>query len=126
MQSLNIKGEEFTPSVQFNDQTNELLISGISVPEDTKGFYQPVLTWLDTFLQENINNAKLTIGINLEYFNTSSSKVIYDMIAKLERNQKEGSEFKVKWYYNSDDEDMLESGNGFSEILKIPFEFIAL
>lgn len=126
MEKLNITGQEFTPSIEYLETENTLLISGVSVPEDTKTFYQPVLTWLDQGLTSSQFPAKFRLGIKLQYFNTSSSKIIYDLIAKLEKNMKPERDIKIVWYYSADDEDMLESGQNFSEIVSVPFEFIEM
>ncbi len=64
----------------------------------------------------------------MEYFNTSSSKCILDVFKKLEnvfkKNNEEG--VTINWYYEEDDEDMLEAGEDYQSILKIPFKMIEL
>ena len=34
------------------------------------------------------------------------------------------SEVSVKWYYEEDDEDMLEAGEDYEAIIDLPFEMI--
>lgn len=36
------------------------------------------------------------------------------------------SKIKVSWYYESDDEDMMEAGEDYSVLVKIPFELIKI
>ena len=60
--------------------------------------------------------------MQLEYFNTSSSKCILDVFKKLESLA--GTEVSVKWYYEEDDEDMLEAGEDYEAIIDLPFEMI--
>ena len=62
------------------------------------------------------------MNVQLEYFNTSSSKCILDVFKKLESVT--GSEVSVKWYYEEDDEDMLEAGEDYEAIIDLPFEMI--
>lgn len=126
MEKLDIVGQEFTPTIKYDESTQTLLISGVSVPEDTKGFYESTMKWLDAFFADGSFSGKFRLGINLQYFNTSSSKIIYDLIARLEKNLSPTRDLKVVWYYASDDEDMLESGQNFSEIVSVPFEFVSI
>jgi Zn-dependent M16 (insulinase) family peptidase len=124
MEKLDIAGHEFTPTILFQESDFTLTISGVSVPEDTKGFYEPVFKWLENLVNTGFPN-KFILAIKLQYFNTSSSKIVYDLIAKLEKCMAPGRDIKVHWCYASDDEDMLESGQNFSEIVSVPFEFVS-
>ena len=67
-------------------------------------------------------NSATVLNVQLEYFNTSSSKCILDVFKKLESVS--GSEVSVKWYYEEDDEDMLEAGEDYEAIIDLPFEMI--
>ncbi|HPT12052.1 MAG TPA: DUF1987 domain-containing protein, partial [Bacteroidales bacterium] len=95
-------------------------ISGRSLPEDVVVFYQPVIQWLDDLEKSPIPN--LELAIKLEYFNTASSKLILDILLKLEEINQNGTPLKVKWYYLSSDSDMREAGEEYSEIVSLPFE----
>ena len=48
----------------------------------------------------------MIVQVQLEYFNTSSSKCLLDLFKKLEALDS----LSVHWYFDSDDEDMLEAG----------------
>ncbi|MEW5847072.1 MAG: SiaC family regulatory phosphoprotein [Bacteroidota bacterium] len=45
---------------------------------------------------------------------------ILSLLQNIKKNQKT---IQVNWYYKSIDDDMLESGETFSEIIHIPFNF---
>ena len=63
--------------------------------------------------------------MQLEYFNTSSSKCILDVFKKLENlHNKSVAEVIINWYYEEDDEDMLEAGEDYQSILKLPFKMV--
>jgi hypothetical protein len=62
------------------------------------------------------------VNIKLEYFNTSSSKCILDVFKKLETVG--GTNMTINWYYEEDDEDMLEAGEDYQAIINIPFKMI--
>ena len=67
---------------------------------------------------------KTAVNIQLEYFNTSSSKCLLDLFKKLEGMHKSGNDITIKWYYEEDDEDMLEAGEDYQSIINIPFKMI--
>ena len=54
--------------------------------------------------------------INLEYFNSSSSKKILDLLKVLDANAKVRT-IEIIWHYEEGDDDCLESGQIFEELL---------
>jgi hypothetical protein len=119
MNSLIIEGTPKTPRVDFSD-SGALEISGKSIPENSIEFYQPLYNWIDQYSQQP--NKITSLKIQLEYFNTSSSKCLLDVFRKLEALQKSGkSEVTVNWLYEEEDEDMMEAGEDYQTIVKIPF-----
>ncbi|MEN7550145.1 DUF1987 domain-containing protein [Rapidithrix thailandica] len=117
MKALNLEGTEDTPRIILDKSTNSFELSGRALPEDAAEFFQPVLDWLDEY--NNDANPQTPFIFKLEYFNTASSKLILDILSKLE--DIEGS--SVDWYFHEDDEDMEEAGEEFSELVDVPFEF---
>lgn len=124
MKDLIINGEAKTPTIKFDFQNGNLLISGRSIPENSVEFYEPVISWLDEYKTSSGN--ELAIDIKLEYFNTSSSKCILDLFKKLEELKDASKEINIKWYYEEDDEDMEEAGQDFQAIINVPMELISV
>jgi len=120
MEIINITATEDTPKVVLDHVNKVFEISGRSLPEDVVVFYQPVMQWLDDFEKSPIENMELSI--KLEYFNTASSKLILDILLKLEEVFQNGTQLKVKWYFLPSDTDMKEAGEEYSEIVGLPFE----
>ncbi len=117
MEILNLEGTEDTPKILLDKNNGIFEISGRSLPEDSTEFYNPILEWLDNY--SKAPNANTDFDFKLEYFNTASSKLILDVLSKLE----EIPGIKVNWYFHEDDEDMEEAGEEFSELVDIEFEF---
>jgi SiaC family regulatory phosphoprotein len=117
MEIIHLEGTEDTPKIVLDKQNSIFEISGRSLPEDAADFYQPILDWLDKY--RNNANPNTNFDFKLEYFNTASSKLILDILSKLE----EISGTTVVWFYHEDDEDMEEAGEEFSELVNVPFEF---
>ena len=124
MNSISIEGTPKTPTVKFDAETGIVEIKGRSIPENSIEFYKPLIDWLEDY---SATPQKLTqVNIQLEYFNTSSSKCILDVFKKLENVYKGKNEVVINWYYEEDDEDMLEAGEDYQSILKIPFKMIEI
>lgn len=122
MESINIEGTPKTPTVKFDSLSGVLVIRGRSIPENSIDFYKPLIDWLDAYPADN--GEGLTLNMELEYFNTSSSKCILDVFKKLENISKQGKTVSVKWHYEEDDEDMLEAGEDYDAIIDIAFEMV--
>ena len=121
MDALLIEGRNDTPHVSLNE-LGLLEISGRSYPEDAVVFYAPLLNWLTLYLQQQTRPTFLKL--KLEYFNTSSSKQLFKLLS-LAENAKAKIPVTVQWYYQTSDADMKESGERFSKLVSLPFEFIA-
>ena len=122
MEVIKIVGTDDTPSVTL-DVANEIFeISGRSLPEDVASFYEPILEWLDGYSEEAIE--KTVFNFKLVYFNTASSKMLLDILLKLEEMYESGKEVLIKWHFPDDDEDMEEAGEEYADIVEVPFEQI--
>ena len=122
MESISIEGTPKTPVVNFDAHTGIVEIKGRSIPENSIEFYRPLVEWLEEYSKEPLKLT--TVNIQLEYFNTSSSKCILDVFKKLESIKKAKNDVVINWYYEEDDEDMLEAGEDYESIIRIPFKMI--
>lgn len=122
MDNIKIEGTAKTPEVNFNKESGELRIQGRSIPENSIDFYKPIIDWLDHYALQPA--PETVVHVQLEYFNTSSSKCILDVFKKLEAIKQSGKEIRVKWHYEEDDEDMLEAGEDYDAIIDIGFEMV--
>jgi len=110
MNNLTIEPTSSTPAVQFRED-GRLLIEGRSLPENVMKFYTPLIEWA----------SKLTIqvvkmDINLEYLNSASSKKLLELLKAFDTNS-HITTFIVNWHYEADDDDSLESGQIFEDLL---------
>lgn len=122
MENIHIEGTTKTPIVEFDNNTGELVIKGRSIPENSIDFYKPLVDWIDAYAKQP--KEVTVLNMQLEYFNTSSSKCILDVFKKLENIHKAGNVVQVKWHYEEDDEDMLEAGEDYDAIIDIDFEMV--
>lgn len=111
-----------TPEITLDPKQGIFEIEGRSIPENSVEFYQPLMKWMDAYRQEP--NLQTKFVVKLEYFNTSSSKCLIDILRKLEKIYTDGKDVVLEWHYDEDDDDMRESGEDFKEILKLPISMI--
>lgn len=124
MESLLIEGTQKTPLINFDYDKGVLEIKGRSIPENSIEFYKPLVDWLEEYSNEPKDMT--TVNVHLEYFNTSSSKCILDVFKKLENIHKNNKAVAINWYYEEDDEDMLEAGEDYESIIRVPFKMIEI
>ena len=123
METIKIQGTEDTPKVTLDKENEVMEISGRSLPEDVASFYDPILTWLDEYAQSP--NKKTVFNFKLVYFNTASSKLLLDILMKLEEIHEAGHDVLIRWHYPEDDEDMEAAGEEYSDIVDVPFEQVS-
>lgn len=119
---LRIEPTHKTPKVYLDPTEKVFEVSGRSIPEDSVGFYKPILDWLDEYGKSPAEST--LFKFELEYFNTSSSKNILEMLKKLEEIYQSGNDVKISWYYDEDDEDMEETGEDYKALLSVPVELV--
>ncbi len=120
METLHIKPTEDVPEVILNRENEIFEISGMSFPEDVNTFYEPVLNWISLYAR---NPNPLTVfNFRFTYFNTATSKIILDILTIFEEMVEAGHNVVVRWSFAERDQDMLEAGEEFSEMVGVPFE----
>lgn len=122
MEVINIKNTARTPLLIADPDKGIIEIRGRSNPENTLQFYTPLINWLNEFAENNLNTLELIV--DLEYFNTSTSKSLMDLLRKIRKMGDKGKRVKVSWYYEEDDEDMLETAEIYKSLSKIPFDIL--
>jgi hypothetical protein len=123
METIKIQGTEDTPKIILDADNEVMEISGRSLPEDVSSFYEPVINWLNEYAEKP--NKKTVLNFKLTYFNTASSKLLLDILMKLEEMHEKGHDVLIRWHYPEDDEDMEEAGEEYADIVDVPFEQVA-
>ncbi|MCF8465162.1 MAG: DUF1987 domain-containing protein [Flavobacteriales bacterium] len=121
LKAIKLEATKETPHVTLDAVGNKFEITGRSFPLNAKGFYLPILDWLESYAENP--NAKTAFVFKLEYFNTPSSKSISDILKKLKEIKDAGNSVTVYWYYEEDDIDILDLGHVFARTVGMDFEF---
>lgn len=120
--SFEIEATVKTPRVFLDSASGKILLAGISIPEDPYEFYSPVENEIDSYLKSPAD--KTVLEFQLEYFNTSSTLIIRNLIRKLS-NYADETNLKVQWFYEAYDEDMKEAGDEFKKLFeKLDFDVV--
>lgn len=124
MEVLTVPATDETPLVILDPEKHVFQFSGKSLPEDVTSFYGPILKWLDDY--GKTPHPKTIVDFKLIYFNTASSKLILDILFKLESIHQSGTEVQILWHYEEADEDMKEAGEEYGDLVEVPFVLEAL
>ncbi len=122
METILIEESSKTPSILMDPEKGLIEIRGRSIPENSIEFYKPLIDWFDNYSNEPIKDTR--VNIQLEYFNTSSSKCLLDILKRIEMMYRKGWHMNVNWYYDEDDEDMYEAGEDYQSILTCPISLV--
>jgi hypothetical protein len=121
---LHIEPTRSTPEIRFNPVSNELSVRGQSYPENSFKFYEPILQWVDQYLEE-LGDEQVDIQVCLPYINTSSSKCIMMLLEKFNKAYHDGKTLSLNWFCSEDNESEIECAEEFKEDLELPFQIIA-
>ena len=120
MEPFILNATNSTPQIRLDGQQGILQFRGRSTPEHPAEYYAKVNEWVDNYLREPVDTT--TVELYFEYFNTSSSKCLLELLRKLTGLSQFGKNIRFVWFYEVGDDDMQEAGKDFQEILKISFD----
>jgi hypothetical protein len=120
MQNLIISGSNVSPDIEFR-KSGDFKMTGRILTDNAVKTFEPIFAWLSKFEGNKVN-----FEIKLDYINTSASMQLFGFLRRLDEDLTI-KEVNVKWFYEFDDEDHLETGKFFEEKLnRIPFEYIGI
>ena len=133
MQKLFIEKTRTTPEIILSPDENIFSISGMSSPEDVRAMYYPVIEWIQIFVDDIIEGSVKVYGkefpvklnIDLQYFNSSSAKFLFDIITELKRLSAANVPLIVEWLHDEEDTDLKEAGADISLLVGMEFTFVA-
>ncbi len=124
MESIYVKKTKKTPLISLDLSENIFQIKGPSFSEDILSIYDPVLNWINENLPQL--EKELTCEFYFTVLNSASHKKIFQILIILNGFMDRGKKIKVKWYYDEDDEDIMEMGEDLTELINLPFELVPI
>ena len=122
MEKLEIEKRPNTPLIDFDPESGLLKIEGRSIPENPGEFYDELIDWIKEYFKNPKPDTK--IDLNLEYVNSGSSKYLLGFFRVVKEESHKGIDITINWYYEEDDEAILNLGEHYKSSLKIPFNLI--
>lgn len=129
MKTYRCKATDLTPEIILAPEEDKFIISGKSAPEDVRTIYYPVIEWLEDFMawvrdkRPYTDRKPLVLQIDLEYFNSSTAKFLYDIITGLQTLANEGTPVEVQWLYDEEDIDLREAGEDLALLCEMQFKY---
>ena len=122
MESIYTSKTKKTPLINLNLEGNVFQIKGPSFSEDIIEVYNPVISWIDDAIPSL--EKELNCELYFTVLNSASHKKIFQILIKLNSFMDDGKKINIKWYYDEDDEDIMEMGEDLIELINLPFKLI--
>ena len=119
---LIIERKENSFGVILDKRNNKFLFEGCSIPENVKDFFKPILKWLNQYKDKSLDET--IVEMDFDYFNTSTSMLILEVLYILDEIYDSGKSIKVIWFYKKGDCEMKDAGEEYEDMLNLPFEYI--
>ncbi|KTS70786.1 DUF1987 domain-containing protein [Pantoea stewartii] len=112
MQTIHLTATECTPAVEFDFAAQRFSLRGESWPENAAAFYRPLQSALESWQPQA---SQLTeVNIDLSYFNSSSTKMLFGLFDQFNRLAQNGCEIALNWFYDAEDDVSEEFGEELS------------
>lgn len=129
MKDFRHRATDLTPEIILAPEENKFIIAGKSAPEDVRSLYYPVLEWMEEFLiwvrerRPYTDQKPLLLKLDLEYFNSSSAKFLFDIFSNLQTLRDEGVPVEIEWHYDEEDIDLREAGEDLALLCEMQFKY---
>jgi hypothetical protein len=113
---LEKKKTKSTPYILIDEGKNYMKFEGDSFPEFTVEFYREASDWLRDYLESDFE--LFTFDCALKYINSSSTKILFDMLALMDESSAHGKRITINCYIESGDDMMTELYEDIGEELE--------
>jgi hypothetical protein len=107
------------PGIVYYYDTNRLELTGRSIPENPELIFRRLDEWITLHFKKNNG---LEVNIKLDYINSGSSKYLYEILKSLTGFKRSGKDVLINWFYEEDDDAILELGQHYRDTAGIPLE----
>lgn len=122
MKQLYFECQSQSPFVHYNMNENILEIGGKSFAKYSRHIYEEVLEWLNEYIKNP--NEETIVSFKFEFYDTSSAKLILEILKKLDHLYNRNKKVKVLWHYPEDDDDIEEAGEIYGKLIDTPVKVI--
>jgi len=123
MNDFSLPGSQSTPAIHSDRAAGTVSMQGDSYPENSYELFHQVFEWIERFLAEA--ERPFSLELRLLYLNTSSIKAMMDIFDLLEAAHQQGKAVAVNWYYDQQNERVVELAEEFREDCTFPFSILS-
>ena len=102
-----------TPYILIDEEKGYISFEGESYLEDILGFFREINDWLEKYLSSDF--PQLTFDCAMEYFNSSTAKLLYNMLGAMDASAADGKKVIVNWIALEGDDMLIECGEDFKD-----------
>lgn len=102
-----------TPYVLVDEEKQYMKFEGESFHENVIGFFSEVNNWLKDYLETDFTS--LTFDCELQYFNSSTAKLLLNMLLEMDEYASGEKKVTVNWVTTEDNDIIIECGEDFQE-----------
>jgi len=118
---LHILPTENTPEILLKPEGN-IKIKGRGMVLDDTAISTQVMNWLDKYISDPAEITYVSIGF--EYLNSYCTSKLVSILRKIAEVTSQRKKYQVIWFYEEDDDDILERGEYISATFNIPVSFV--
>lgn len=108
------------PRISFNN--GKMSMVGRAIPISNNGICEIFYDYVKNYMHQP--DPLTEISIDLDYINCETQRCLVRTFKMLDEYYVQGHQMIVNWFYESDDEIMLELGSIIQSLLSIPFQFV--
>jgi hypothetical protein len=102
-----------TPYILIDEEKSYMRFEGRSFHENVVEFFMDVNAWLDTYLEKDFGT--FTFDFEMNYFNSSTSKLLHNMLTKMDKYASDKKNVIVNWIATDDNDIIIECGEDFRD-----------
>ncbi len=102
-----------TPYILIDEEKKYIKFEGESFHENVISFFSEVNDWLDDYLESDFT--ELTFDCNMQYFNSSTAKLLFNMLINMDEHAVDGKKVTVNWITSIGNDIIIECGEDFEE-----------
>jgi len=104
-----------TPFVLIDEERSYMKLEGRSFNENVAEFFKEVNDWMESYLTSGFET--FTFDCAISYFNSSTTKLLLNMLLKMDSHASKEKKIVVNWITTADNEIMMECGEDFRDDL---------
>ncbi|WP_421873435.1 SiaC family regulatory phosphoprotein [Marinoscillum sp.] len=121
--SIEHPGSDQSPRILYNSCERRLDIVGPSTLEEAEAFFRPIVDQVYDDLHEK---RSATVAFELTIFGHKTTKVLFKFFDNLKYFKQRNRVARIIWKYQSEDDNMRELGEAFSELFDLDFQLEAV